>query len=195
VTSRVLSLTEPVGGSSDRITPDDARAAPLPFETVYDQHFDFVCRSLSRLGVRDAALEDALQDVFVVVHRRLPDFEQRSTLKTWIFGIAARVASEHRRREKRVPSGEAVDEGLPDPGPGPEDLASRATDARRLDRLLATLDDDKRGVFILAELEQMTAPEIAEALGIKLNTVYSRLHAARRAFDRAFQLEASNGDE
>src|SRR5882724_509457 len=67
------------------------------FSAIYDAYFDFVWRSLRRLGVPEATLDDAAQDVFVVVHRRLPEFEARSTVKTWLFGIVLRVVATHRR--------------------------------------------------------------------------------------------------
>lgn len=173
------------------VPPRDGDAGELPrgaamcptFEEAYEQLFDFVWRSLRRLGVPPAAVDDALQDVFVVVHRRLAEFEGRSSLKTWVFGIALRVARDHQRTARRKGGHEPLDPRIPDESPGPVESLARAEAMRELDRILATLDEDKRTVFILAELEQMTAPEIAEALGINPNTVYSRLRAARRAFD------------
>jgi RNA polymerase sigma-70 factor (ECF subfamily) len=133
-----------------------------------------------------AAVDDAVQDVFIVVHRRLTEFEGRSSLRSWLFGIARRVAHDHRRRIGRKERGEELPEVLPDPdGSTPAGELERAQAVRTLHALLAALDDDKREVFILAELEQMTAPEIAAALGVNLNTVYSRLRAARAAFDAA----------
>jgi RNA polymerase sigma-70 factor (ECF subfamily) len=163
----------------------DGDAAPS-FEVVYEEHFDFVWRSLRRLGIADAQVDDAVQDVFVVVHRRLGEFEGRSTMKTWLFGIALRVASVHRRTAARRPT-EPLDEDLPDQaGNLPADALSEAAEAARLvHRLLDCLDEDRRAVFVLAELEQMTAPEISVALGVNLNTVYSRLRLARRDFDAA----------
>jgi RNA polymerase sigma-70 factor, ECF subfamily len=173
-------------------TAPSAVAAP-PFEDVYEELFGFVWRSLRRLGVPEPGLDDAVQDVFVVVHRRLPEFAGRSSLRTWVFGIAHHVASEHRRRERRKGGHEPLDMAMADSAPGPVELTARAEAVRELDRILATLDEDKRVVFVLAELEQMTAPEIAEALGISPNTVYSRLRAARRDFEAA--LSASGGSE
>ncbi len=156
------------------------------FEALYEEYFNFVWRSLRRLGVGAASLDDAVQDVFVVVHRRLAEFEGRSSIKTWLFGITLRVAQEHRRRLRRKEGSlEPLDDGFVDAAPGPLEEAEKAEAVRVLDAILATLDDDKRAVFILAELEQMTAPEIAESLGINANTVYSRLRAARQAFETA----------
>ena len=156
------------------------------FEAVYEAHFDFVWRSLRRLGIDTAHIDDAVQDVFVVVHRRLGEFEGRSTMKTWLFGIALRVASLHRRTAARRPTEPLVDDPPDEAGHSTADALSEAAEAARLvHRLLDCLDGDRRAVFVLAELEQMTAPEIAAALGVNLNTVYSRLRLARRDFDAA----------
>ncbi len=157
---------------------------PVPaFEDVYDEYFAFVWRCLRRLGVQAPALDDAVQDVFVVVHRRLGEFEQRSSLKTWLFGIAFRVAGAHRRALQRRGEAEPVPAELADGAPGPLEVLERREGLRILDALLARLDEEKRAVFIMAEIEEMTAPEIAEALGIPVNTAYSRLHAARRMLE------------
>jgi len=164
------------------------RARVMDFTAVYDEHFAFVWRSLRRLGVPERALDDGAQDVFIVVHRRLAEFEGRSSLKSWLFGIARRVAHDHRRRIGRKERTEELHESTADPrGATPAADAERAEAVRALHEILASLDDDKREVFVLAELEQMTAPEIADAIGANLNTVYSRLRAARLAFDAAVQ--------
>jgi RNA polymerase sigma-70 factor, ECF subfamily len=173
--------TAPAGGGRD-----------LSFEALYEEHFSFVWRSIRRLGVDPSAVEDAVQDVFFVAHRRLVDFEGRSSIKTWLFGIALRVAGDHRRAARRkrshgiVPEDEADTSIVPDTrGPSPFESATRTEAVERLHAILGDLDEDKRAVFILAELEQMSAPEIAEAVGANLNTVYTRLRAARREFNEA----------
>ena len=133
-------------------------------------------------------LDDGAQDVFIVVHRRLAEFEGRSSLKSWLFGIARRVAHDHRRRIGRKERTEELPETVADPGGStPAHDAERAEAVRTLHEILTALDDDKREVFVLAELEQMTVPEIAEAIGANVNTVYSRLRAARAAFEQAVQ--------
>lgn len=174
----------------------DSRGNGLPstcFETLYDQYFAFVWRNLRRLGVGEAAVADAAQDVFLVVHRRLSEFEGRSTARTWLFGIVLRVARDHRRRLLRKEPGQPLDEKLADVRPTPFDDAARTEAARLLEGLLDELDDEQRAVFVLAELEQMTAPEIAQVLSVKLNTVYSRLRLARAAFEKA--AARARGDE
>jgi RNA polymerase sigma-70 factor (ECF subfamily) len=161
-------------------TPDDAR-----FDAVYEEHFEFVFRAIRRLGVDPSAIDDAVQDAFVVVHRRLGDFEGRSSMKTWLFGIALRVARDYRRVKKHRRDWDPLHDELVDAAPSPLESAARAEGARVLEAVLDTLDDEKREVFVLAELEQLGVPEIAELVGINLNTAYSRLRAARRDFEEA----------
>ncbi len=167
-------------------------AISLPsFERIYDEQADFVWRSLRRLGLDEAAAEDALQEVFLVVHRRLESFEGRSSLRTWLFGIAIGVARNQRRttRRKRIAhdvEADAALESLPtDSTASPDERAARSQAVGMLYRVLLRLPEAQREVFVMAELEQMRGTEIAEATGINLNTVYARLKAARKAFNTA----------
>ena len=164
----------------------DDRVAAIPtFDEVYAAHFPFVWRVLRTLGVRDAALEDAAQDVFVVVHRRLPEFEGRAAITTWLFAIARRVAASHRRSTGRDI---ARTEPLADEPAGVADTFaafSRAQAAATVMAILDTIDEDKRIVFALVELEQLSVPEVARMLELNLNTAYSRLRLARQAFEAA----------
>lgn len=155
------------------------------FEEIYEAHFDFVWRFVRRLGVHEASTDDAVQDVFLVVHRRLPDFERRSSLKTWLHGIVVRVARDHRRRRARKAPGETLDRDVLDPGASPADQASTSERWRLLDRLLEELGTERREIFVLSEIEELTIPEIAELLELNVNTAYSRLRAARSAFEAA----------
>jgi RNA polymerase sigma-70 factor (ECF subfamily) len=152
------------------------------FDEVYAAHFDFVWLSLRRLGVPPAALDDATQDVFVVVHRKLGEFEFRSQIKTWLFGVATRVAQRQRRDSGAAPVEYRLEE-LPDPSGSPHDTAARAQALQIMDQILRSMDHERRAVFIMAELEQLPIVEIAEVLGLKLNTAYSRLRLAREAFN------------
>jgi RNA polymerase sigma-70 factor (ECF subfamily) len=131
-------------------------------------------------------LDDAVQEVFLVVHRRLAEFEHRSTLKTWLFGIAYNVSQHASRSAARQST-----DGLPDPptlvAPSPQEQMIQAEAVSLLYRVLNELPTDRRTVFVMAELEQMTAPEIAETTGWELNTVYSRLRLARRDFEDALE--------
>jgi len=165
------------------------------FDQVYRQHFDFVWRVVRRLGVAERAIEDAVQDVFIVVHRRLPEFEGRSSIKTWLYAIARRVAHDHRRRAGRKERADEPSAGLADErGRSPREGAAVAEAGRVLHALLAGLPPAQRDVFVLAELEQMTAPEIAAAVGANVNTVYSRLRLARAAFNQAVARHRARGE-
>ncbi len=174
--------------------PMEARAATTrpTFDALYEEHFDFVWRSLRRLGVAESQVDDAAQEVFVVVHRRLDGFEGRSSLKTWLFGIALRVASDFRRWNRRKNQHDALPDDAPATGLSPDELASRREAARALDRCLDEIPDERRAVFVLMELEEMSAPEVSEALGVPLNTVYSRLRLARADFERAAAKQRRN---
>lgn len=169
--------------SHERVSSDDAR-----FLAIYDGVAPMTMRVLRRLGVPDELLDDALQEVFIVVHRRLAEFEDRSSVKTWVTGITVRVAQALRRKERRrlarVSPTEDVDAFLAE-GASPHDVAARREAMAVVGAFLDALDEDKRTVFVLRELEQMTVPEIAEATGTNLNTVYARSRAARRAFEEA----------
>lgn len=184
-----LVLTAPVAIADERAevrvraTGRAAVATPSLAE-VYDSHVAMVWRTLRALGVDEATLDDAVQDVFIVVHRRLGDFEGRSALSTWIYGIARRVASQYRRR-RRDGADPALLERQAEPGPSPRETAERRQAAKLVMELLAELDEDKREVFVLMELEQLPAPAVAEMLAIPVNTAYSRLRLARQRFEAA----------
>ncbi len=157
------------------------------FHEIYDTHFDFVWRSARRLGVAESSLEDVVQDSFLTAYRRLDSFEGRSSLRTWLFGILLRTVRDHRRRLRRKPSEPLQREPVADVDSNPLEHAARAQAARVVQAVLDGLDEARREVFVMAELEQLSAPEIADALGINVNTVYSRLRAARKAFDSGVQ--------
>ncbi len=158
------------------------------FRRMYEAQLDFVWRNLRRLGVGEADVDDKAQEVFVVAHRRFAEFEERGHgPRAWLFQIVLRVASDARRHRRRHP----VD---PDGGVAQERQSmppnqADAIDARQrldlLDRALRTIDLGKRAVLLLHEVEEMTAPEVAEVLGIPLNTVYSRLRVARGELEEA----------
>ncbi len=154
------------------------------FEAVYAEYFAFVFRTLRRLGVPESHVEDAVQEAFVVVHRRLASFEGRSSIKTWLFRIVWRVAQDHRRDARRG-RGEVDPDSLAADTAAPNERGETAQALQVLAEILDELDEDKRIVFVLAELEQQSLREIAAAVGENVNTVASRLRAARQAFDRA----------
>jgi RNA polymerase sigma-70 factor, ECF subfamily len=163
----------------------------LDFDAVYDEHLTYIWRAARRLGVQPADTDDVVQEVFLVAHRRLSEFEGRAQLKTWLFKILVHVVRHHFRTQQRKPGHRAPDsaDDLADlattTATGPVEALERAEAVRILDRLLARLDEDKREVFVLAEIEDLSVVEIADVLGVNLNTVYSRLRTARQMFERA----------
>jgi RNA polymerase sigma-70 factor, ECF subfamily len=156
-------------------------AAPeLHFPAVFAEFAPYVLRVMRHLGVPAADLQDQSQEVFVAVFRGLSSFGGRSKLQTWIYGICLRVASNHRRRahvRRERPCSEPPEQSLP-----PVQLESfeRREGQAAVMRLLDALDPDKREVFVLYELEELSMKEVAEVCGCPLQTAYSRLHAARR---------------
>jgi RNA polymerase sigma-70 factor (ECF subfamily) len=158
------------------------------FRALYEAHVDFVWRNLRRLGVYEADAEDRTQEVFVVAHRRFDQFEDRGHgPRAWLFQIVLRVASDARRHRRRHPEdpdgGDAM--GRASVEAPQADAILRNEALSRLDAALETIDVGRRAVLVLHEIEEMTAPEIAQVLGIPLNTVYSRLRVARAELEEA----------
>lgn len=147
------------------------------FAQLYREQLGFVWRMLLHFGVPEASVEDAAQDVFVVVHRRWADLREHVSARSWLYGIVRRVAADHRRSRSRH---ERKLEALP--RPVGRDLESEVAGREliaALEGALAEIDPARREVFVLAEIEGMTGREIAEALGANPNTVSARLRAAR----------------
>jgi RNA polymerase sigma-70 factor (ECF subfamily) len=177
--------------------PDAAAGARLDFDRVYEEHLPFVWRVLAGLGVPESRLEDAAQDVFVIVHGKLSEFEGRSKLTTWLYSIARHVALDHRRRIARERRREREVVGPVDDSvaPTPEQEAGAADARRVLLELLGRLDPAKREVFVLVEIEQVPVRDVARLLHIKENTAWSRLRLARAEFERhAARLRARDGE-
>lgn len=161
---------------------------PARVAELYEAHADMVWRSLRRLGVPAWSLEDAVQDVFVVVHSRLDQFEQRSSVETWIFGIALRVASAYRRKRARRESEVTSDDyQLVGTSRDPQQAAQEAEAAAMLERILDGFEDERRVVFVMLVLEDFSAQQVAASLGISVNTVHSRLRLARRDFEASLK--------
>ena len=154
---------------------------------MYDEHFRFVWRSLRRLGVPESDVADAVQDVFLVVHRRLGEFEGRSKVSTWLYGICYRVARD-RRRLAHVRH-RSDDDGQMDERPDENaDVAAAAERREGLELLETILDEmpiEQRAVFTLFELDALGGDAIADMLEIPVGTVYSRLRIAREQFRRS----------
>lgn len=175
-----------MAGHSREVTAAPSLSVPLPapdFDALYDAHVDGVWRLLQKFGVPDAGLEDAVQEVFIVAHRQLGGFRGDSSLKTWLGGICVRVAKDARRTIARKGGLEPLDPSMAQPGPQLEERVGQREALAHVLKLLALLDEDQREVFVLAEFEGMTAPEIAAATGVNLNTLYTRLRTARQRFN------------
>jgi RNA polymerase sigma-70 factor, ECF subfamily len=158
-----------------------AESAENSLERIYEEHFSFVWRSLRAFGVQPALLDDATQEVFLVVHRRGKDFERRSSIRTWLFGIAYRVAANFRRSARRRPTQPLASEMLSE-HPSPEQHAQRTETALFVERFLNQTSEEQRAVFVACMLEEMSVPEAADALGVNINTLSSRLRAVRTRF-------------
>ena len=173
----------------ERPSPVAMAAAVAPsFEEVYETYFAFVWRNVLNRGVPTSAVDDVVQEVFMVVHRKLPGFEGRSSLRTWLAGVVRRVVMDHVRKRGNAPAGDeplAVESVSPLRGPGEELDAKAAVHA--LDELLTRMPEAQREVFILHEIEEMTGREIADAVGANENTVHTRLRAARRIFKEGLE--------
>lgn len=157
---------------------------PANLAELYRRHFAFVTQSVRRMGVADAHAEDVAQDVFLVAQRRLPAFEGRSTTRTWLFGIARRVAKDHRRSDDRLRR--RIERlGAPEATGDAEGNVVRLVALSRLQRRLGALDEGRRSVYELVERDGMTAQEVASRLNMNVNTVYSRLRSARTELDAA----------
>ncbi|MET0793222.1 MAG: sigma-70 family RNA polymerase sigma factor [Polyangiaceae bacterium] len=185
VAGRFLDLEHAVLKDS-AVDSGSALPALPPFHEIYRLHFDFVWSVARHLGVGTDAMDDVVQEAFIVIHSRLHTLERPEALRSWIYGVVRRtVSAHHRSRRTRDAAGAAVAiEGELAPPPAtPLELTEKKTGLELLASLLAQLDDTKREVLVLVELQEMTVPEVADALEIPLNTAYSRLRAARQAFD------------
>jgi RNA polymerase sigma-70 factor (ECF subfamily) len=168
---------------------------PGSLTQIYQEHVDFVWRNARRLGMSSESADDVVQDVFIVVQRRLGDFETgHGSMRSWIFGILIRVVHDHRRSHRRKTKrwvsleqySAQAEQALGHP-PTPSDLAESAERARLVDCLLDQLEDEPRMLIVLAELEQWTIPDIAQHLGCDVKVVYSKLRNARRNFEKVYR--------
>lgn len=156
--------------------------APPTFDELYTRYFDLVWRLVRRFGVQPALVEDAAQDTFIVVHRRLESLRPDASPKAFVVAIALRVANDYRRTARRKGASSIDEAELAALDGSPYDMVLRAQCGQLVASFLDGLAAEQRAVFVLAELEGMTAPEISELLSVNLNTVYTRLRAARQRF-------------
>ncbi len=190
MTKPITEETEAESGEHPAMRAGASQKRVTDFRALYEEHVDFVWRNLRRLGVPDSDADDKTQEVFVVAHRRLAEFEDRGFgARAWLFQIALRVASDARRHRRRHPEdadgGVAV--GRQSVAPDQAQSVSLREDLARLDRALSRIEVGRRAVLVLHEIEELTAPEIADSLGISINTVYSRLRVARAELELALR--------
>lgn len=176
--SGVVTLDEGLALVLARCRANDDAA----WKELYDAYFDFVYRVARRLGTPEPEAEDVAHDVFVVVHRRLDQFEG-GRLTTWLYRITANVVSDRHRRRRVRRAFEALKVWVgAEPADSPERTAEKRSATRAVERVLEEMTPKKREVFALFELEGLPGEEIAERLGCPINTVWTRLHHARREF-------------
>lgn len=157
------------------------------FEELYQQHFDFVWKCARAFGTTPHEIDDVVQDVFIVLQRRFGDLREDAVVRSWIYGITRRVVSSHRRGRERASRASVEIDTLKSSGPSPLAATEHGMQVRLLLTLLERLDERKREVFVLSEILELSGREIAETLGVPMNTVYSRLRAAREEFEAAVQ--------
>ena len=180
-------------------TASSAESSPAPvhevltFREVYDRYFAFVWRSCANRGVRQAALDDVVQEVFIVVHRKLPEFQGRSTMRTWVAAIVRWVVADYVRKRGNQPAGEQLPEHAVSASAMPSDELERKDAALLLEALLSKMSEEQREVFVLHELEHMSGIEIAEITGVNENTVWSRVRAARKIFQEGVARHKARG--
>jgi RNA polymerase sigma-70 factor (ECF subfamily) len=156
------------------------RAEPVTFEGLYEEYFEFTWRVLRNLAVHPRLLEDVAQEVWAVVHRRLPGFEHRSSVRTWLFGIAFNVARSQRRAEARHEALELMPDGIDARVPDPEAQRGVQEAWLSLGRFLDALDERDRAIFVSNLIEDLSASETAEAVGVGVIVVYQRVRTLRR---------------
>lgn len=189
-------LQPPNTAMTDLTDLHEARAAApsdAEFERLYRQHVDGVWKFVERLGVPSRFLEDAVQDTFVIAHRRLAAFRAESSVKTWLHGIAIKVAKDYRRREGRKGGWDELLPTTPDPRSSPHDSVARREELDLVLQLLEQLDEQQRTVFVLVDFEGYTAPEVAELTQTNVNTVSTRLRAARHRFNELAEAASVRG--
>jgi len=172
---------------NENVGPKAVSATVPPFQAVYARYFEFVWATARRLGVEASAMDDVVQEIFIAIHGSLHTLQRADALKSWVYSVARRTVSNHHRalRARGGKGTTVVDEQLASQQPTPFEVTQKNSDLQVLANLLAELDEPKREVFALVELEEMSVPEVADALDIPVNTAYSRLRAARLAFEAA----------
>jgi RNA polymerase sigma-70 factor (ECF subfamily) len=165
----------------------------LDFRKLFDSEFEYVWHALRRLGVREADLEDVTHDVFLAVYRRLDTFDASRPQRPWLFGFAYRYAADYRKLARHRREVLELSPETRDPSPSAFDRADLGETLRIANHALSTLELDRRAVFVLHELDECPMPEVAQSLGIPLNTAYSRLRLAREDLAAAIRRLRARG--
>jgi RNA polymerase sigma-70 factor (ECF subfamily) len=180
------------GEPAPRVLEEPRDRSLIPsFDSIYRTYAPFVWRMACRFGVSRDAAEDVMQEVFMIVHRRLPEFEERASLRAWLSAIVIGVVRNYRRtvrRKEPMPAGQlrALEPDTLADGATRDPLQAAEHDeaVQELYEILEAMQQERREIFVLAELEELSAPEIAQALQMNVNTVYFRLRSARREFEQ-----------
>lgn len=167
-----------------------------PFPIIYKQYLNFVWSLAGHLGAGMDAIDDVVQDVFIVIHAKLATLQRPEALRSWIYGIVRRTVSDYRRsRRSRDTVGANLDAEPKSSQPSPLDMVERNAELELLESVLADLDESKREIFVMVEVLEMTVPEVVQTLDIPLNTAYSRLRLARQSFEEALARHEARAQE
>jgi RNA polymerase sigma-70 factor, ECF subfamily len=177
-----------------------SRAVGVPeFADLYKSYFSFVWSCVRRMGIGTSEVDDVVQEIFMVIHGKLATLEHPESLRSWIYGIARRIASAYHRAKRSKAASAMAFSAEPEMQypliPSPLELAEQSDQVRLWWSLLEKLDPPKREAFVLAELDEMTVPEIALAIEVPINTVYSRLRAARIELEAAFSRHHARSEQ
>jgi RNA polymerase sigma-70 factor (ECF subfamily) len=196
--SKSTAQTSAVPPNAD-LGPGMSALAVPNLKTIYKEYFPFVWWSARHLGAASDAVDDVVQDVFIVIHNRLATLQRPEALRSWIYGIVRRTVSDYRRSKRtRDAAGAKLSTELKSvrvSQPSPLEIAERNSDLELLESVLAELDEAKREIFVMVEVLEMTVPEVVQVLEIPLNTAYSRLRLARQDFEETLAQHEARDEE
>jgi RNA polymerase sigma-70 factor (ECF subfamily) len=174
-------------------TDPDAGARPIDAETLYRTHAPFVASFLRHMGARESDLDDLLQDVFVIAHRKGGYQPGPAAPRTWLASLAFRVIRARRRARARRPESAATSEA-PDDSGSPADVLEARRSLQRVQAALEDLSLEQRAAFVLHDIEGESCERIAAMWNVPVGTIYSRLHHARKRFLEAYRRSAVRRD-